>query len=162
MTLKSPDAHAGTPAAGKTALFAGSFNPFTIGHADIVRRALGIFDRVVICLGVNIDKPDTSADACLDAIKSLYASDPRVSVVKWSGLTVEAAKRFGCDVLLRGVRSVRDFEYERDLADINRRLSGIETVLLVADPGLACVSSSMVRELIRHGADASPYLPCPE
>jgi len=159
MIRKSPDNIVDHVSCGTAALFAGSFNPFTIGHADIVRRGLDIFDRVVICLGVNMDKPDASADARLDEIKRLYVAEPRVSVTRWSGLTIDAAKRFGCNVLLRGVRSAKDFEYERDLADINRHLSGIDTVLLFAAPELAYVSSSMVRELIRHGVDASPYLP---
>lgn len=141
------------------ALFAGTFNPFTIGHADIVSRGVEMFGRVVICLGINIDKPDVEAPMRAVRLKELYARDPRVSVIWWAGLTTEAAKEHGCHVLLRGVRSVKDFEYERDLADINRRLSGIDTVLLMAKPELAFVSSSMVRELIRHDVDVTPYLP---
>lgn len=162
MTRKSPDIVADSMAHETAALFAGTFNPFTIGHADIVRRGLDIFDRVVICLGVNMDKPDASTDASLDKIRRLYESEPRVTVTRWSGLTIDAAKHFGCNVLLRGVRSAKDFEYERDLADINRHLSGIDTVLLFAAPEHSYVSSSMVRELIRHGVDVAPYLPSPE
>ena len=141
-------------------MFAGTFNPFTIGHADIVSRGVEMFGRVVICLGINIDKPRRrgSYESREDS-KNSTARDPRVSVIWWAGLTTEAAKEHGCHVLLRGVRSVKDFEYERDLADINRRLSGIDTVLLMAKPELAFVSSSMVRELIRHDVDPSPYLP---
>ena len=141
------------------ALFAGTFNPFTIGHADIVRRGVEMFGRVVICLGINMEKPDCEAPMRALEIKALYVDEPRVSVIWWAGLTTEAAKEHGCNVLLRGVRSVKDFEYERDLADINRRISGIDTVMLMARPELACVSSSMVRELIRHDVDPGPYLP---
>ena len=97
------------------ALFAGTFNPFTIGHADIVRRGVEMFGRVVICLGINMEKPDCEAPMRALEIKALYVDEPRVSVIWWAGLTTEAAKEHGCNVLLRGVRSVKDFEYERDL-----------------------------------------------
>ena len=155
MTQKYPEQSSNA----RGALFPGTFNPFTIGHADIVSRGVEIFGRVVICLGINIEKPDVDAPLRAIEIGALYANEPRVSVQLWAGLTVEAAKQFHCNVLLRGVRSVKDFEYERDLADINRRLSGIDTVLLMAKPELAYVSSSMVRELIRHDVDVTPYLP---
>ena len=109
----------------RIALFAGSFDPFTIGHKSIVDRALPLFDEVVT----------------------------------FDGLTVDAARREGAQFLLRGVRSVVDFEYERQLADINRNISGIESVLIYALPELASVSSSMVRELAGYGVDVSEYLP---
>ena len=141
------------------ALFAGTFNPFTIGHADIVSRGVEMFGRVVICLGINIDKPDVEAPMRAVRLKELYARDPRVSVIWWAGLTTEAAKEHGCHVLLRGVRSVKDFEYERDMADINRQLSGLETVILYSLPELSAVSSSVVRELQAFGADVSAFLP---
>ncbi len=148
----------------KTALFAGTFRPFTIGHADIVDRGLKVFDRVVICLGVNFDKPGSEAevDRRVDEIRRIYASEPRVEVVAFSGLTVDAGRRFGADVLLRGVRSAKDYEYERDMADANRSISGLETVILVSRPELAFISSSLVRELQAHGRDISAYLPQPK
>jgi pantetheine-phosphate adenylyltransferase len=145
----------------RTALFAGSFNPFTVGHASIVERGLQLFDSVVIGIGVNATKPGSEADGekRAEAIRKLYANEPRVSVITYSTLTVDAAAKVGAKFLLRGVRSVRDFEYERDLADVNRQLSGIETVLLYALPEMAAISSSVVRELQSYGKDVTPYLP---
>lgn len=148
----------------KTALFAGTFRPFTVGHADIVDRALAVFDRVVICLGVNMDKPgaEGEVESRLNDIRRIYLREPRVQVVARSGLTVDAARELGADVLLRGVRSAKDYEYERDMADANRSLSGIETVILVSRPELAFISSSLVRELQAHGRDVSGYMPQPK
>lgn len=144
-----------------TLFFAGSFNPFTAGHADIVERALRVADGVIIGVGVNAGKPGARAEAearCRD-ISALYAGNPRVSVTAYHGLTATAAAAMGATALLRGIRSVKDFEYERDMAQINRRLTGIETVLLFADPALGAVSSSVVRELQGYGADVSAFLP---
>lgn len=143
----------------RTALFAGSFNPFTIGHKSIVDRTLSICDRVVIGLGANPDKPDDSVDARIKAIERVYADDPRVTVGRYSGLTVDFARECGADFMVRGVRSVADFEYERNLADVNLHISGIETLLLTSMPELSYISSSMVRELASHGRDVTEYLP---
>ena len=143
----------------KTALFAGSFNPFTKGHKSIADRTLGLCDRLVIGFGTNPDKPDSDVMARIEAVKEIYADDPRVSVAQYTGLTVDFARECGADFMIRGVRSVADFEYERNLADINLRLSGIETLLMPALPELSYVSSSMVRELKANGVDVTPYLP---
>lgn len=143
----------------KKALFAGSFNPFTTGHADIVERGLELFDRVVIAIGYNIAKGEGNVAEREATLRELYADEPRVEIVTYSGLTVDLAKRMGCDLLLRGVRSVADFEYERNLADINRKISGLETVMLMTRPELACVSSSAVRELVANGYDVTEFLP---
>lgn len=144
----------------RVALFAGTFDPFTTGHYSIVERGLRLFDRIVVAVGVNGGKcPPATAAARVDAISRVFARDSRVSVIAYDGLTVEAAEAAGARFLLRGVRSVADYEYERALADINRNISGIETVILYALPELAVVSSSMVRELDRYGRDVSPYLP---
>lgn len=144
-----------------TAFFAGSFNPFTRGHASVVERALPLFDNIIIGIGVNAEKPGAAdrADAACHRIAALYAANPRVRVEVYSGLTVDAAKAFGANVLLRGVRSVADYEYERSLADLNRRLSGIETLLLFSLPELEYISSSAVRELASYGRDVSDMLP---
>ena len=144
-----------------TAFFAGSFNPFTRGHASIVERALPLFDNIIIGIGVNAEKPGAAgrADAACRRIAALYAANPRVRVEVYSGLTVDAAKAFGANVLLRGVRSEADYEYERSLADLNRRLSGIETLLLFSLPELEYISSSAVRELASYGRDVSDMLP---
>lgn len=142
-----------------TAFFAGSFNPFTRGHLSVVARALAIFDRVVVAIGHNADKPTGDIEQRLSDIQHVFANEPRVDVMAFSGLAVDAAREAGATVMLKGVRSCRDFEYERDMADINRRLSGIETVMLFAEPELGAVSSSVVRDLQKHGADVSEFLP---
>lgn len=145
-----------------TILFPGSFNPFTVGHQSLVARVLPLFDRVVIAVGVNArkDSGDETAQR-VEAIRALYASEPKVSVIAYSGLTVDACEAEGARWMLRGVRSTTDFEYERNLADINRRISGIETLLLFTLPEYASVSSSMVRELRSYGCDVSEFLPQP-
>ena len=144
----------------KTGLFAGTFDPFTIGHASVVRRALLLFDRVVVGVGVNDAKhPEASAEQRVEAIRQLYAGDDRVEVVAYSGLTVDLARECGATFIVKGVRSVRDYENEREQADVNRRLSGIDTVLLLAEPGLESVSSSTVRSLRSFGRDVTEFLP---
>ena len=144
----------------RIAFFPGSFNPFTKGHASIVDRALRLFDSVVIGIGCNTAKgaeSDTGTRA--EAIRQLYADEPRVRVTTFSGLAVDAARNAGACCAVKGIRSVKDFEYERDLADINRSISGLDTIILPAEPHLAMISSSMVRELQRYGKDISQYLP---
>lgn len=145
-----------------TILFPGSFNPFTVGHQSLVARVLPLFDRVVIAVGVNArkDSGDETAQR-VEAIRALYASEPKVSVIAYSGLTVDVCEAESARWMLRGVRSTVDFEYEHNLADINRRISGIETLLLFTLPEYAAVSSSMVRELRSYGRDVSEFLPQP-
>ena len=139
----------------RIALFAGSFNPFTIGHADIVERGLTMFDEVVIAIGENQDKPSADIDVRVQTIRNIYKDNARVRVEVYHSLTVDYAKQIGACALLRGVRSVADFEYERQMADANRALAGIETVVLFTRPELGYISSSLVRDLIKHGADVS-------
>lgn len=155
MTPRSPE-----PKMKRTALFPGSFDPFTTGHMDILRRALALFDRVVVCVGVNSGKSSGSdAASRVEDIRAVTAGMEGVEVMEWSGLTVDAARAAGAVAMVRGVRSVADFEYERSLADLNRTISGIDTILLAADPALSAVSSSAVRELQRYGYDTSRFLP---
>lgn len=144
-----------------TALMAGSFNPFTIGHKDIADRALKLFDRLIIAVGVNISKGECPEDAAsrVASIANLYEKTDRVMVMSYTGLTADLCAETGAQVLVRGVRSMADYSYEQTMADANRNISGIETVLLTARPELAFVSSSMVRELRAFGHDVSPYLP---
>ena len=143
-----------------TAIFTGSFDPFTIGHDDIVRRALPLFSRIVIGVGVNERKQYMqSAEQRCATIASIYADEPKIEVKSYSDLTVDFARREGAIYIMKGVRSVKDFEYEREQADINRQLSGIDTLLLYSDPRYSSISSSMVRELIHFGQDVSRYLP---
>lgn len=159
MTARYPDA------TRRVALFAGSFDPFTVGHASVVERALPLFDTIVIAIGINASKPGhTPADERVEAIRRIYAALPpgRVEVLAYGGeLTVDVAARTGARWLLRGVRSVKDLEYERDLADINRKLSGLETILLYTEPQYAAISSSVVRELMAYHRDVEEFLPKP-
>ncbi|MDD6888863.1 MAG: pantetheine-phosphate adenylyltransferase [Bacteroidales bacterium] len=145
----------------RKALFAGSFNPFTIGHQSLVDRGLELFDKIVVAVGISATKPVTQAEIAerLEPIRQLYAGDDRVEVVSYAGLTVDAAQSHGCQFLLRGIRNAIDLEYERQLADINRRISGLETVMLLTLPELSAVSSSTVRELQRYGRDVDEFLP---
>lgn len=144
----------------RTGIFVGSFDPFTIGHASVVRRALPLFDRLVIGVGVNSGKRYmTSTEDRVAAISRLYADDSRVKVEAYTGLTVDFAERHGAKFIVKGVRSVRDFEFEREQADINRRLTGVETVLLYAEPGMDSISSTVVRELTSYGRDCTDFLP---
>lgn len=146
-------------AKGRTAIFAGSFNPFTVGHASIVERGLELFDYIVIALGINASKPSTDAELRAKDIATFYGDNPRIKVVTWNGLMVDLARREGATFFLRGVRSVADFEYERNMADINRRLAGIETVLMFALPEHEAISSSVVRELQSYGIETSGFTP---
>jgi len=145
----------------RTGIFVGSFNPFTIGHDSIVRRALPLFDRLVIgVVGDNVHKPDMQpAEARMQVIRQLYADDSRIVVKPYHGLAMDFAKAEGAQYIVKGVRTVSDFEYEQWQADFNRRLGGIETILLYTEPELASVSSSALRELAHFGVDISPYIP---
>ncbi len=145
----------------KTGIFVGSFDPFTIGHDSIVRRSVGLFDRLVIgVVGDHVGKPYMQpAEERMKAIAALYANDSRIAVKPYYGLAVDFARQEHAQYIVKGVRSVKDFEYEREQADINRQIGGVETILLYSEPQLASVSSSMVRELRHFGADVSPYLP---
>lgn len=145
-------------------MFPGSFDPFTTGHQSLVDRGLQLFDEIIIAVGISATKPVAPAEmeARLEPIRQLYAREPRVSVTHYTGLTVDAARQHRCAFLLRGIRNTIDMEYERSLADINRRISGIETVLLLTLPELSAVSSSTVRELKKYGHDVSEFLPVVE
>lgn len=144
----------------RIAIYPGSFDPFTIGHEAMVRRGLQIFDRIYIGVGINQKKSMLAQpDKRVETIRNYYKDEPRVSVESYSDLTIDFARRVGAKFILRGLRSVKDFEYERDMADMNRRLTGIETVILFTEPKLAAISSSVVRDLISHGMDVSEFLP---
>ena len=144
----------------RTGLFVGTFDPFTLGHDSIVRRALPLFDNLVIGVGVNPDKHTMlSAAERVQRIADLYADISAVSVMAFEGLTIDLAKQVGAHYIIKGVRSVTDFEYERAQADFNRRMGGIETLLLYAEPQLESLSSSMVRTLQALGRSTDEYLP---
>ena len=148
----------------RTGIFVGTFDPFTVGHDSIVRRALPLFDRLVIgVVGDNVNKPNMRpAQERLAAIAALYRDQPAIEVKTFYGLAMDFAKSEGGQFIVKGVRSVSDFEYEQWQADFNRRLGGIETILLYTEPQLASISSSALRELSHFGVDVSPYLPKPQ
>ena len=144
----------------RIAIFPGSFDPFTIGHASIVRRGLEMFDKIVIGVRYNTNKRSfLTPEERVAAIEKVYASEARVKVVAYDDLTADLARREQARFVLRGIRSVKDFEYERDIAGINHRLSGVETVLLFTEPHYADISSTIVRELLAFGKDVSEFLP---
>ena len=144
----------------RVALFPGSFDPFTCGHESIVRRALPLFDQFVIAIGVNADKRSfMTAEQRKAWIEGIFKDDPRVKVIAYSGMTVDVAREVGAQFIVRGVRLIQDFENEKHLAEVNRDLTGIETILLYTLPEYSHISSSIVRELVRYGQDVSGYLP---
>ena len=145
----------------RTGIFVGTFDPFTIGHDSIVRRALPLFDRLVIgVVGDNVNKPGIRpAEERVQAIAELYREQAAIEVKPYFGLAMDFARNEGAQFIVKGVRSVADFEYERQQADFNRRLGGVETVLLYTEPELASISSSALRELSHFGVDVSPFLP---
>lgn len=138
----------------------GTFDPFTVGHESIVNRALPLFDKLVIgVVGDNVNKPNMSpAEQRADAIRQVFQQRPDIDVQIYTGLAMDFAKSVGAQFIVKGVRSVSDFEHEQWQADFNRRLGGIETVLLYCEPELASVSSSAVRELAHFGVDVSEFL----
>ena len=148
------------PLSSTKVLFVGSFDPFHEGHRSIVQRALSIFGEVVVAVAVNTDKRYMyTTEERMEKIRTVFQDNPRVTVDQVEGLTIDYCRSHGISHIIKGVRSVKDFEYEREQADINRRLTGIETVLLYAEPGMESISSSLVRELIHFGKDVSQFLP---
>ena len=144
----------------RIAIFPGSFDPYTKGHDSIVRRGLPLFDIIIIGVGVNARKQGLKpAEKRIEALRKLYQDEPKIQVEGYNDLTVDFAKRMGANFILRGIRSIKDFEYELAIADVNRRLSGIETVILFTEPDLACVSSTIVRELQYFGRDIKEFVP---
>ena len=144
----------------RIALYPGTFDPFTIGHLSIVERGLQLFDEIIIAIGVNNAKKNhTTIQQRIEHIERVTSKMQGVKVVSYDNLTVEAAKEHGANFILRGVRTVADYEYERNLAYANRNLTGIETVLLYTLPELSYISSTLVRDLQRHGYDVSQYVP---
>ncbi len=142
-------------------LFAGTFDPLTLGHVDIINRALPLFDKIVVGIGLNTAKvPMFSDEQRLGWIKEIYKDEERVEGAVYEGLTINFCKKIGAHFILRGIRYVSDFEYEKTIADANRTLDrSIETVFLTGEPKYTSVASTIVRDIIRNGGDASHFLP---
>ena len=144
----------------KRAIFPGTFDPFTIGHYSVVKRALTFMDEIIIGIGINDSKRTWfPTEKRVEMVKKLYAGEPRVRVEAYDNLTVDFAIQHDAGFIIRGIRTVRDFEYEETIADINRKLAGIETILLFTEPELTSVTSTIVRELLHYGKDVTPFLP---
>ena len=142
-------------------LFPGTFDPVTLGHVDIINRALPLFDKIYVGIGINTSKsPMFSAEQRMKWVADIYANEPRVESVVYEGLTVNFCKTIHANFILRGIRYVSDFEYEKTIADANRTLDKqIETIFLTGEPKYTSVASTIVRDIIRNGGDASPFLP---
>ena len=142
-------------------LFPGTFDPLTLGHVDIINRALPLFDKIVVGIGSNVAKaPMFSTDQRVAWIDEIYKDEPKVKGASYDGLTINYCKKIGAKFILRGIRYVSDFEYEKTIADANRTLdNSIETIFLTGEPKYTSVASTIVRDIIRNGGDASLFLP---
>jgi pantetheine-phosphate adenylyltransferase len=142
-------------------LFPGTFDPVTLGHVDIIKRAIPLFDKIVVAVGINAAKsPMFSPEQRLQWIDEIFADEPVISGAVYEGLTVKFCQEIGAKFILRGIRYVSDFEYEKTIADANRTMDpGIETIFLTGEPKFTSVASTIVRDIIRNGGDARPFLP---
>lgn len=145
----------------RNCLFPGTFDPVTLGHTDIIDRALPLFDNFVIGIGRNSNKvPMFSEEQRIEWLQEIYADEPKIKVVAYDGLTVNCCKAVGANFILRGIRYVNDFEYEKAIADMNRSLAhSIETVFLTCLPKYTSVASTLIRDVYRNGGDVSQFLP---
>lgn len=144
----------------RKAIFPGSFDPITLGHFDIIKRSLPLFDEIIIAIGVNADKKYMfSIEDRKRFIQESFANEPQVSVITYEGLTIDLCKKFGAKFILRGLRNPADFEFEKAIAHTNRRLSKIETVFLLTAAQTSFISSSIVRDVIRNGGDYKILVP---
>jgi pantetheine-phosphate adenylyltransferase len=142
-------------------LFPGTFDPLTLGHVDIINRSLNLFDKIVVGIGINASKaPMFSGEQRLLWVREIYRNEPKVEGALYEGLTVNFCRKIGAKFILRGIRYVSDFEYEKTIADANRTLdNNIETIFLTGEPKFTSVASTIVRDIIRNGGDASQFLP---
>lgn len=144
-------------------LFPGTFDPITLGHVDVIRRAMPLFDKIIVAVGINAGKsPMFSPEQRIKWIDEIFKDDNGISSAMYEGLTVNFCRKMGAGYILRGIRYVSDFEYEKTIADANRTLDpGIETFFLTCEPKYTSVASTIVRDIIRNGGDASLFLPDP-
>jgi len=144
----------------KKAIFPGSFDPLTLGHYDIIKRGLPLFDEVIVAIGVNSDKKYMfSLDERKKFIEDAFADEPKVKVTTYEGLTVDYCKEIDADFILRGLRNPADFEFEKAIAHTNRELEKVETVFLLTSAKTSFISSSIVREVIRYNGDYTKLVP---
>ncbi len=145
----------------KTAIFPGSFSPFTIGHQSIVERALLLFDKIIISVGINSEKQQHfSVEERMKWIQEIYKDNPKIEVKKYTGLTVEFCKKENAHFLLRGLRNSHDFEFEKDMAQMNKDLNpNIETIFIITSPEISHISSSTIRDIIKNKGDVSKFIP---
>lgn len=145
----------------KTAVFAGSFDPITRGHEDIVLKAMPLFDEIIIAIGVNIDKKYAfPLEQRIKWIENTFAEYPKVKVISYEGLTVDLCRKMNANFIIRGLRNTNDFEYESIIAEANKKLNPeVETVFLLSDPTVRCISSTVVRDLIKNHADLTGFIP---
>jgi len=145
----------------KTALFPGSFDPITIAHVDILKRSIPLFDRVVLGIGTNSSKQGFLPIETREAIvKSVFKDYPNVEIQVYEGLTVDFCRKVEANYMIRGIRSVADFEYERAIAQINQTMMpNVETIFILSKPEYSAISSTIVRDILRNHGDVSPFLP---
>jgi pantetheine-phosphate adenylyltransferase len=145
----------------KIALFPGSFDPITIAHVDILKRSIPLFDKVVLGIGLNSSKQNfLSAETREEIVRSVFKAYPNVEIATYQGLTVDFCKQIGATYMIRGIRSVGDFEYERAIAQINQTMMpNVETIFILSKPEYSAISSTIVRDILRNGGDVSPFLP---
>ena len=145
----------------KIAMFPGSFDPITLGHVDIVKRALPLFDEILIAIGVNTQKKYLfPLEQRMDWIRRVFKKEPKVSVETYTGLTINYCKQRGIKYIIRGIRSSADFEYEKTIAQLNNMMMPeLDTFLILSSPELSAISSTIVREIIIGNGDTSKFLP---
>lgn len=144
----------------KTAIFPGTFDPFTIGHLSLIERGLNLVDEIIIAIGINPNKKTFfTIEDRLEMIRNLFKNDNRIKVASYDCLTVDYAKQVNAEFILRGIRSVNDFEYEKNIADVNRKIASIETFVLFTEPEHTHISSSIVRELLFYGKNINEFVP---
>lgn len=144
----------------KRAIFPGSFDPITLGHVDIIDRALPLFDEIIIAIGVNSDKSYMfSLSKRIQFIKDTFANQPKIKVETYTGLTIDFCKKLNVEFILRGLRNPADFEFEKAIAQTNRMLSNVETVFLLTSASTSFISSSIVRDILRNGGNPVGFVP---
>ena len=145
----------------KIAIFPGSFSPFTIGHQSVINRALPLFDKIVISIGINAEKPQYfSVEERMQWIKNVYNNNPKIDVKQYKGLTVDFCKKENANYILRGLRDSHDFKFEKNIAHMNKELNpNIETIFIITPPKISHISSSIIRDIIKNGGDVSKFIP---